>query len=167
MPGTRHLPWRAAGSPPVRRLSRLGGPEYPPHRRPSVSPTAGAATARSSGSGRSSSALLNPAAGYFENADLLIAADCVPFAYSGFHQELLRGRIVIIFCPKLDADIEGYVEKLAEIFSRHAIRSITVARMEVPCCSGVRYVVDRALQQSGKTIPVSEKTISIQGDLIP
>ena len=98
---------------------------------------------------------------------LLIAADCVPFAYAGFHQDLLRGRVAIIFCPKLDADIEGYIAKLAEIFSLHAIRSITVAHMEVPCCGGVRYVVDRALEQSGKVIPVTEKTISIQGDLVP
>jgi ferredoxin len=112
-------------------------------------------------------ALLNPAAPYFEDADLLIAADCVPFAYAGFHQELLRGRIVIVFCPKLDEDIEGYVEKLAEIFSRHEIRSITVAHMEVPCCGGVRFVVDRALQRSGRAIPVSERTISIRGDLLP
>jgi len=110
--------------------------------------------------------LLNPAAPYFENADLLTAADCVPFAYAGFHAELLRGRIVIIFCPKLDPDIEGYIAKLAEIFSLHTIRSILIVHMEVPCCSGVRYVVDRALEKSEKKIPVTEKTISIEGDLI-
>ena len=110
--------------------------------------------------------LLNPEAPYFENADLLIAADCVPFAYAGFHSDLLRGRIVIIFCPKLDPDIEGYVRKLAEIFSRHAIRSITVAHMEVPCCSGVRYVVDRALEKAKKKIPVEEKTITIEGNVV-
>lgn len=109
--------------------------------------------------------LLNPAAPYFENADLLVAADCVPFAYAGFHQDLLRGRIVIIFCPKLDSDIEGYIDKLAEIFSIHAIRSITVAHMEVPCCSGVRFVVDKALEKAGKKIPVSEKTITIAGEV--
>lgn len=111
-------------------------------------------------------ALLNAGAPYFENADLLIAADCTPFAYAGFHEEFLRGRIAIVFCPKLDADIDGYVEKLAEIFSRHAIASITIIRMVVPCCGGVRYVVDRALERSGKTIPVSETTISLQGDII-
>lgn len=109
--------------------------------------------------------LLNPAAPYFDNADLLISADCVPFAYAGFHAELLRDKIVIIFCPKLDSDIEGYVTKLAEIFSRHTIKSITVAHMEVPCCNGVRYVVDRALGQSAKKIPVNEKTITIQGEI--
>ncbi len=107
--------------------------------------------------------LLNASAPYFDNADLLISADCVPFAYAGFHTEFLQNRILIIFCPKLDADIDGYVTKLADIFSLHTIKSITVARMEVPCCGGVRYVVDRALEKSGKTIPVAEKTITIQG----
>jgi len=107
--------------------------------------------------------LLNASNPYFENADLLISADCVPFAYAGFHTEFLQNRILVIFCPKLDADIDGYVTKLADIFSRHTIQSITIARMEVPCCGGVRHVVDRALEQSGKTIPVMEKTITIQG----
>ena len=109
--------------------------------------------------------LLNPAAPYFDNADLLISADCVPFAYAGFHADLLRNKILIIFCPKLDSDLEGYVTKLAEIFSRHEIKSITVARMEVPCCGGVRSVVDKALERSAKKIPVSEKTITIQGEV--
>ena len=109
--------------------------------------------------------LLNPAAPYFENADLLISADCVPFAYAGFHEELLRDKIVIIFCPKLDTDIDGYITKLADIFSHHTIRSITVAHMEVPCCSGVLYVVDEALQRSGKKIPVKEVTITIEGQV--
>ena len=111
-------------------------------------------------------ALLNPAAPYFDNADLLVSADCVPFAYAGFHEELLRGKILVIFCPKLDADTEGYIDKLAEIFRRHAIKSVTVARMEVPCCGGVRYVVDKALEKAGKKIPVEEMTISIQGGII-
>lgn len=108
--------------------------------------------------------LLNAANPYFHNADLLIAADCVPFAYAGFHS-LLRGKILVIFCPKLDADIKGYVKKLADIFSFHPIKSITIARMVVPCCGGVRYVVDRALEMSGKTIPVTEKTITLQGEV--
>ncbi len=110
--------------------------------------------------------LLNPAAPYFENADLLIAADCVPFAYAGFHAELLKGRIVIIFCPKLDPDIEGYIEKLAQIFSTHTIKSITVVHMEVPCCNGARYVVDKALEKAAKKIPVEEKTITIDGGMV-
>lgn len=109
--------------------------------------------------------LLNPAAGYFDDADLLVAADCVPFAYADFHPEFLAGRILIIFCPKLDAEIEEYVDKLAEILSDHTIRSITVLRMEVPCCGGVRYVVDRAIEQSGKQIAITERTITMRGAL--
>jgi NAD-dependent dihydropyrimidine dehydrogenase PreA subunit len=108
-------------------------------------------------------ALLNPTAPYFDNADLLISADCVPFAYGDFHQDFLRNRIVIMFCPKLDSDIEGYIVKLAEIFRLHPIKSIMVLRMEVPCCGGVRFVVDKALAKAGVKIPVEEKTITIQG----
>lgn len=109
--------------------------------------------------------LLNPAAPYFDNADLLISADCVPFAYAGFHEDFLCDKIVIIFCPKLDTDIDGYIAKLADIFSHHKINSITVVHMEVPCCGGVRYVVDEALTQSGNKIPVTEVTITIEGGL--
>ncbi len=108
--------------------------------------------------------LVNPAAGYFDDADLLVSGDCVPFAYADFHRDFLAGRILIIFCPKLDAEIEEYVDRLAEIFTRHAIRSVTVLRMEVPCCGGVRYVVDRALERSGKQVPVTERTISMRGE---
>jgi ferredoxin len=111
-------------------------------------------------------ALLNPAAPYFDNADLLISADCVPFAYPGFHAEFLKGRILIIFCPKLDSDIEGYIAKLTAIFTQHTIRSITLLHMEVPCCSGVRYVVDKALAKAGATIPVDEKTVTIEGMIV-
>ncbi|OPX64404.1 MULTISPECIES: 4Fe-4S binding protein [unclassified Methanoregula] len=110
--------------------------------------------------------LLNSAAPYFDNADLLVSADCVPFAYAGFHDDILRGKILIIFCPKLDADVEGYIAKLAEIFTRHTIRSITVARMEVPCCGGVRYVVEKALENAGKKVPVKETMISIRGRIL-
>nr|WP_218133226.1 4Fe-4S binding protein [Methanofollis tationis] len=107
--------------------------------------------------------LVNPAAAYFDGADLLVSGDCVPFAYAGFHRDFLRNRVLLLFCPKLDADIEGYVAKLAEIFSRHTIRSVTVLHMEVPCCGGVRHVVDRALQRSGKAVPVEDRTILITG----
>jgi NAD-dependent dihydropyrimidine dehydrogenase PreA subunit/phosphohistidine swiveling domain-containing protein len=110
-------------------------------------------------------ALVNPSDPYFDNADLLVSADCVPFAYSGFHAEFLKGRILIIFCPKLDADIDGYIEKLAAIFTGHTIRTITLLHMEVPCCNGVRYVVEKALAKAGVTIPVEEKTITIEGRL--
>jgi len=107
--------------------------------------------------------LLNPEASYFDDADLLISADCVPFSYAGFHNEFLMNRIVIIFCPKLDSDIDDYITKMAAIFKQHTIKSIMVVHMEVPCCNGVRYVVDQALEQSGKKIQVTEKTITIDG----
>jgi NAD-dependent dihydropyrimidine dehydrogenase PreA subunit len=111
-------------------------------------------------------ALLSPQAPYFDNADLLIAADCVPFAYGDFHRDFLEGRIVIVFCPKLDADINGYITKLADILAHHTIRSLTLVHMEVPCCSGVTYVVERALERSGKEIPVKEITISLEGQVL-
>ncbi len=107
--------------------------------------------------------LLNPAAEYFDNADLLISADCVAHAFGGFHKELLDGRILIVFCPKLDHDTEEYVEKLAEIFRRHEIRSITVARMEVPCCGGATAIVEEALKAAGKTMQINVTIIGIDG----
>lgn len=110
--------------------------------------------------------LLNPDAPYFDNADLLVSADCAPFAYAAFHSAFLRNRILIMFCPKLDPDPDEYISKLAEIVTRHEIKSITVLRMEVPCCGGVRYVVDKALEKAGQKIPVFEHTITITGESI-
>ncbi len=109
--------------------------------------------------------LLNPENPYFENADLLVAADCVPFAYADFHPKFLKDRILIIFCPKLDSDIGEYITKLAEIVTIHSIRSITNVHMIVPCCSGVTYVVNEALKQSGKEIPVQDVTITLNGTI--
>ena len=103
---------------------------------------------------------------YFQNADLLIAADCVPFAHGGFHSELLKDRAVIMFCPKLDQGIDAYVEKLAEIFKLNDIKSITIPHMEVPCCSGTLRVIEEALKMSGKDIPVETMMISVQGELL-
>lgn len=110
-------------------------------------------------------ALMNPNAGYFDNADLLIAADCTPFAYAGFHADLLAGKILIIFCPKLDPDLESYIEKLTGIFRGHTIKSITIARMEVPCCGGMRYVVEKAMERAGVQVPIEEKVVTINGEL--
>ena len=99
---------------------------------------------------------------FFRNADLLIAADCVPFAYAGFHEDFLKGKAVVIGCPKLD-DNRFYLEKLTEIFRSSAISSITVVRMEVPCCGGIVMAARQALAASGKEIPFSEITIGIDG----
>ena len=95
--------------------------------------------------------LVGVAAPYFEDADVLIAADCTAYAYGNFHEQFIRGRITLIGCPKLDdAD---YAEKLTAIFASHNIRSVTVARMEVPCCGGIEYAVKNAIAASGKEIP--------------
>jgi len=109
--------------------------------------------------------LLPPNAPFFENADLLIAADCVPFAYANFHNDFLRDRTLVIGCPKLD-NSEFYEEKLTEIFKRNNIRSVTVVNMEVPCCFGLYRLVKEALDSSGKAIPLRQETISIKGDKI-
>jgi NAD-dependent dihydropyrimidine dehydrogenase PreA subunit len=109
--------------------------------------------------------LLNPAAPFFDQAELLVAADCAPFAYANFHSELLRGKVVIMLCPKLDDGQEEYIEKLAAIFTTHSIRSITVAHMEVPCCGGVARLVDAAQQRAGTAIPVQDVTITISGEI--
>ncbi len=109
--------------------------------------------------------LVHPQASYFDNADLLISADCVPFAYADFHKDFLRDKSVIMFCPKLDQDIDEYIAKLADIFSSHTIRSVTVLHMEVPCCGGVNYVVNKALEKSGKKIPVTDTVITIEGNV--
>lgn len=103
-------------------------------------------------------------AAYLENADLLIAADCTAYAYGNFHNDFMRDRITLIGCPKLD---EGdYAEKLARVFSGSGIRSVTVARMEVPCCGGLENAVRRAIQASGKSIPCQVITISVDGKII-
>lgn len=101
---------------------------------------------------------------YFDGADLLIAADCTAYAYASFQQEFVKNRITLIGCPKLDA--VDYADKLAAIFAGNDIRSIIVTRMEVPCCGGMEYAVQRALQASGKAIPWSVVTISTEGRIL-
>ncbi len=110
--------------------------------------------------------LLPAKAPFFENADLLIAADCVPFAYANFHSDFLKDRTLVIGCPKLD-DAEFYKEKLAEIFKRSDIRSVTVINMEVPCCFGLHRLVKEAVNSSGKNVLLKQETISIKGEKIP
>ena len=98
---------------------------------------------------------------YFNGADLLIAADCTAYAYGDFHNEFIRGRITLIGCPKLDAT--DYSEKLTQILSGSQIKSITIVRMEVPCCGGMEQAVKRAVQASGKDIPYTVTIISADG----
>ena len=110
--------------------------------------------------------LLNPNAPYLKNADLLIAADCVPFVYPNFHKRFLKDKILIILCLKLDKTIEMYIDKLAEIFSTQDINSISVVHMEVPCCSGIGAIVQKALEKAQKNIIVKDYTISIKGEIV-
>ena len=100
---------------------------------------------------------------YFDNANLLIAADCTAYAYANFHQEFIRNRITLIGCPKLDS--VDYADKLTEIIARNNIKSVTIVRMEVPCCGGLENAAKRALQASGKFIPWQVVTISIDGNI--
>ena len=101
---------------------------------------------------------------YFNNANLLIAADCTAYAYGNFHEEFIRNRITLVGCPKLDE--VDYSEKLTEIIANNNIKSVTVVRMEVPCCGGIENATKRALQNSGKFIPWQVVTISTNGEII-
>lgn len=110
--------------------------------------------------------LMNPAAPYLKNADLLVAADCTSFAYANFHQRFLKNKVLIMFCPKLDKTLDQYIDKLAEIFSNQEINSVTIIHMEVPCCSGVEIVVKRAMEKANKNIIMKDYTISLSGEII-
>lgn len=108
--------------------------------------------------------LVQERASMFAGADLLVAADCTAYAYGNFHQDFIRNHVVLVGCTKLD-DID-YSEKLARIFMRNEIKSITVARMEVPCCAGMERAVKMALKESGKKIPVKTVVISTEGEIL-
>lgn len=101
---------------------------------------------------------------YFNNANLLVAADCTAYAYANFHNDFIRNRITLIGCPKLDS--VDYAEKLTAIISNNNIKSVTVVRMEVPCCGGIENAVKTALQNSGKFLPWRVVTISTDGQII-
>lgn len=107
--------------------------------------------------------LVPPGAPFLQQTDLLLAADCVPFAYPGFHSELLKGHSLLIACPKLD-DFGAHLEKLTAIFRQSEINSVTVARMEVPCCAGLAHMARQAIKLSGKDIPFREIIIGVRGD---
>ncbi len=109
--------------------------------------------------------LVPPFAPYLNNAEVLIAADCVPFAYADFHSALLKGKVLLVGCPKLD-DTGAYKEKFKAIFETNNIKSLTYAHMEVPCCFGMIGAIKEAISESGKKIPFEEVTISIKGELL-
>jgi ferredoxin len=139
---------------------------------PMVACPTGTPEGESSGSG--SSALQNwpvqlhlvpPGAPFLKDRDLLLVADCVPFACAEFHGRLLRGRPVVVGCPKLD-DPQSYVDKLCAILAASSIKSLSVVRMEVPCCSALVRIAEAAMKASGVNVPLEEVTISIQGEIL-
>lgn len=107
--------------------------------------------------------LVSPSASYFRGADLLVTADCVPFADPNYHLDILKGKALVVGCPKLD-DLEYYVEKLAQIIELNDLKSITVAYMEVPCCAGIYKAVEMALARTGKDVPVIKVKVSLNGE---
>ena len=106
--------------------------------------------------------LIPATAPFLKDATLLITADCVPVAAPSFHSDYLKGKVVMIGCPKFD-DADFYVDKLTEIFTRNNIQGITMMIMEVPCCSSMKSIVERAMEKSGESIPVHQITISTTG----
>ena len=108
--------------------------------------------------------LVNAGAPWFDGADLLIAADCTAYAYGNFHGEFMAGKVTLIGCPKLDS--VNYTEKITQILTYNNIRSITVVRMQVPCCGGLPFAVKNALEESGKDIPLNIITMSADGRIL-
>ncbi len=111
--------------------------------------------------------LLNPSAECFRESDLLVSADCVPFAAADFHSRFLRSRPVVVFCPKLDDSYEEYADKLAAIIRENNVRSVTVLRMQVPCCRGAFTIAEEALRRAGRDdIKAKEIVISLKGEIL-
>ncbi|MCD4791422.1 MAG: 4Fe-4S binding protein [Bacteroidales bacterium] len=110
--------------------------------------------------------LINPATSYFKNSDLLLAADCVAFSMGDFHQNYLKGKTLIIACPKLDSGIETYIAKITSLIGDAKINTITVMMMEVPCCSGLLQIVKTATSQAKRKVPVKAMIIGIKGEVI-
>lgn len=108
--------------------------------------------------------LVNPQASYFENSNLLVAADCVPFVYGGFHQDFLKGKTLVTGCPKFD-EVELYIDKLSEILRLNDVHGVTVLHMEVPCCSGLLRLVEQAVKKSGKSVPVESVVVTLTGEV--
>lgn len=110
--------------------------------------------------------LLNPMAGYFKNADVVLAADCVAFAMGNFHNQFLKGKTLAIACPKLDSNKESYVEKITAMIDNSTINTLHVVTMEVPCCSGLVQLASIARQQASRNIPIKKTIISVQGEIL-
>jgi len=179
---TGGLPARAAGCPSVQLPLLQPAPPSagarascpPDAAQPAALPAQSAALQRSFSGGASVSplshwpvqlALVRPDAAFLRGADLLLVADCAPLAMADFHARLLRGRPVVLGCPKLD-NRQAYVEKLCAIFQQAELRSLMIVHMEVPCCGGLSHIARTALHQSGRGLPIREVTVSIQGQVV-
>ncbi len=110
--------------------------------------------------------LLNPQAGYFRNADVLLAADCAAFAMGNFHSHFMKGKSIAIACPKLDTNKESYIQKLTSMIADTRINSLTVVMMEVPCCGGLLHMAEVARGNAGRNIPIKRAIVSVQGELL-
>lgn len=108
--------------------------------------------------------LVPPSAPFLQGADLLLAADCVPFAYPGFHHDLLKGRALLVACPKLD-DFGAHLARLTSVLRKAEVKSLTVVHMEVPCCFGLVHMAEQGVADSGKDIPFQEITVGVRGDI--
>jgi len=110
--------------------------------------------------------LLNPQASYFQNADVVMAADCVAFTMGSFHSDFIKGKTLAIACPKLDSNLESYVEKLSSMIDNSKINTLTVVVMEVPCCSGLMQLTQAALRNASRKVPVKKVVVGIQGQIL-
>ena len=110
--------------------------------------------------------LLNPEASYFKGADVVLAADCVAFAYAGFHEKFLAGKTLAIACPKLDSNQDVYMEKLKNMIIYSAINTLTVVIMEVPCCGGLLRLAQKGVADAGRKIPVKLIVVGVKGDIL-
>lgn len=110
--------------------------------------------------------LINPAASYFNGADLLVAADCAGFAYGNFHNDFIKGKKMVIACPKLDQGQDVYIQKLVSLINESKVNTITTVIMEVPCCGGLSQTVKMAAQMASRKVPIKEVVISIRGEVL-
>ncbi|HCE57119.1 MAG TPA: 4Fe-4S ferredoxin [Prolixibacteraceae bacterium] len=110
--------------------------------------------------------LINPAASYFNGADLLVAADCVAFSYGNFHNDFIKGKKLVIACPKLDQGKDIYVQKLVKLIDDARVNTITVVIMEVPCCGGLSQMIQTATQMASRRVPVKEVVVGIKGEVL-
>ncbi|HPI04319.1 MAG TPA: 4Fe-4S binding protein [Candidatus Goldiibacteriota bacterium] len=110
--------------------------------------------------------LVSPAAPYFNGADVVLAADCVAFAMGSFHKDFLKGKALAIACPKLDSDLDVYVEKITAMVEQAKINTLTVVRMQVPCCGGLVQIAKTAVEKASRKVPIKAVTVSLEGDVL-